>query len=425
MSQDIFSRERLAGYDREILEGACVVEVGCGAGANNAVQCLSLAGIGEIRFLDFDRVEPSNLTRSPLFAHLRHRSPDRRSNKAKELALAALELSYARTPVVRYAPHRLEAVGPGALKGADVVIAGVDNAGVRALLATWTRLLGIPMVEAGFSGLRGNVSAYANTGAEEPCYGCLNPNATPERVSCQTYAAHVAAQGRVPATQTMAALTGALVAETVIRFLHGDHRLSGQVLSLDAETWHSGRMKLTRDPECTRAHRRIDTIASVAVGADEPVAKVFEALPDLRDPELFLPAGYVPAMPCARCGCRIKVGKPEWAIAGGEPPVCSACPPTGAESPATIEVEGSVTPGSTLSRIPCRKLGLLPLSVLEVFDHATGSSTWVELSGSLDDLFVTRRGEERKRNPREDEGMTQVEADDMLRFLEPRTEPAT
>ena len=293
MTRELFDRERLAGYDREILDHACVTLVGCGAGSNNVAQCLALAGVRELRCIDFDFVEVSNLTRAPLFARSRNRVASKRSNKAKELALAALDLSYAEAPVVRYAPHRIEALGLGAFKGSDVVIAGVDNAGVRATLAKATGLLGIPMVEGGFSGLRGNVSAYANIDPDEPCYCCLNPNATPARVSCETYAARVVAEGRVPATQTMAALTGALVAEAVIRLLHGDRQLSGHVLSLDATTWRTSRMKVARDPECRWAHRRIESIAPVPVGADDPVERLFEALPDLKEPELMLPDGYI------------------------------------------------------------------------------------------------------------------------------------
>lgn len=75
MGKEFFDRERLAGYDRDVLNNACVGLVGCGAGANNAAQCLALAGVHELRFIDFDHIEPSNFTRAPLFAHLRMRSP--------------------------------------------------------------------------------------------------------------------------------------------------------------------------------------------------------------------------------------------------------------------------------------------------------------------------------------------------------------
>src|SRR5690606_37903007 len=117
----------------------------------NVAQCFALAGVGEVRGIDPDHVEPSNLTRSPLFAGLRGRSETKRFNKAKELALATLALSYADSPVVRYASSLVQGVGLGAFRGSDVIVCGVDNAGARAWIADAARLLGIPMVEAGFS----------------------------------------------------------------------------------------------------------------------------------------------------------------------------------------------------------------------------------------------------------------------------------
>ncbi len=38
MSPDLFDREKLAGYNRELLERACVTHIGCGAGDNNAMS---------------------------------------------------------------------------------------------------------------------------------------------------------------------------------------------------------------------------------------------------------------------------------------------------------------------------------------------------------------------------------------------------
>jgi len=418
MGKEFFDRERLAGYDRNVLDNACVGLIGCGAGANNAAQCLALVGVHELRFIDFDHLELSNFTRAPLFAQLRMHALTHSVNKAKALALAALQLSYGETPVVRYSPTKFEAVGLGALRGCDVIIAGVDNADARARLAEATALMGIPMVEAGFSGLRGNVSAYANLSPADACYGCLNPHATPERVSCQTYAMAVTAEGRVPATQTMAALTGALVAETVIRFLHRDYALSGKVLTMDATNWHTSRLNIARDPECRRAHRRIDTIAPISVSASDSVSKIFDALPEFTEPELFLPDAYIAAMPCLHCGARVRIGKPEWAISGA--PQCAQCSIDTPSNRSSIETCSTIVPGSALTRASCRHVGLPPLSIVEVFDHASGASRWVQLGGSIDELFVTRRRKERTMvhcDPVESKGMDSIESDDDFRVI--------
>ena len=102
--------------------------------------------------------------------------------------------------------------------------------------------------------------------------------------------------------------------EAVIRFLHHDFGLSGRVFTLDATNWRTSLLNIARDPECRRAHRRINTMRPVPVAASEPASKMFEALPELAEPELFLPDAYITAMPCLRCGARVRIGKPEWAL---------------------------------------------------------------------------------------------------------------
>ena len=64
---ELFSRERLAGYDPELLARSVALIVGAGALGQNTAQNLALAGIGEIRIVDKDQFEPHNRTRSPAY----------------------------------------------------------------------------------------------------------------------------------------------------------------------------------------------------------------------------------------------------------------------------------------------------------------------------------------------------------------------
>ena len=89
ISSGLFSREALAGYDPERLSSAKVAVVGLGAAGSNVVQTLALAGVGELRLIDFDVVEPTNLTRSPLFDRRRLAGKKTRF-KAREAGLGAL-----------------------------------------------------------------------------------------------------------------------------------------------------------------------------------------------------------------------------------------------------------------------------------------------------------------------------------------------
>ena len=61
--------------------------------------------------------------------------------------------------------------------------------------------------------------------------------------------------------------------------------------------------------------------------------------------------------------------------------------------PGSIESFATLTRDTTLAAIACHRLGLGLLSIFEVYDHASGASRWVQLAGSVDELFVTRRRE--------------------------------
>lgn len=389
----LHSREGRAGYDRKVLRTSVIGVVGAGALGSNVVQTLGLSGVGELRIGDFDFIEPSNATRSPLFPKAATLGTKRRS-KAKELAKGALELSYAEEPVVRYACSRVEALGLGALAGSDVIISAVDSFRARAWLSDAARLLGIPLVEGGFSGSRGQVSVYGNATADAPCYSCLNPTAEAGGISCTLYARGVLSEGGIPATQTIAALTAAYVAEAAIRLLHPDGSpLAEKLLTFDVKEGKGSLINLTTDPECPGVHRRIGEIRELTVRASEPVANIFEALPDIREPELILPADYLVEAPCARCGRRVHIGRPEWDV--HEAPACSVCGVTGEESGSRkvgVVVASRVRPGDLLGKRSCRKVGIPPLGIAEVVDGTSGESTWIALDGSLDDLYAAKRG---------------------------------
>lgn len=363
--------------------------VGCGAAGNNAALNLALSGVGELRFIDPDFVEPSNLTRSPLFRP--ERLGGRTRHKACEIALGALAYAYAREPVARYAVARVEALGLGALQGSHAVVAAVDSMRIRALLGDATRLLGIPLVEIGFLAPRGHVTVFPNRSAEEPDWCCLHPPTDHGGLSCSLYARAVEATGRIAATQTVASTFGSLATEAVIQALHGEFPLGGRLLELDVRSGASRTLELALDPRCAGAHRRWGEVRRLDAHAGGPLTAVFDALRgEMRDPVVRLPAPFVVEVPCAACGHAVRVGRPAWALT--EPPVCRKCPETPTAWSHVISVT-EVSADDPLAARHARTLGLAPGSIVEVFDRAT--EAWdlvaVQLAGGVEDLFLTRR----------------------------------
>ena len=383
----LHSREALAGYDRARLEGAVVVVVGAGAAGNNIVLTLALAGAGEVRIIDPDTVEPSNLTRSPLFRRERL-AGNRRRHKARELALGALGHSYASAPVARYAAARVEALGLGVFEGAHVVVSAVDSLAVRAYLADATRLLGIPLVETGFAGPHGHVSVFANRAGEEPCWRCLHPQVAAGGFSCALYAAEAEAQGRTPATQTVAAAFGALAAEAVVQALHGEFPLGGRVMELNVRTGASNSYCISADPACPGAHRRYPEPTPLDVGAEQPLKALFAALgARFGDPVLHLPMPYLVSAPCARCGALVSIGRP--IESGLERIVCKACPTVPQFGPNSLQVFTEVRATDAIRDRACRKVGLPPGAVFQVEDLQRRTTEVVRLRGGPGDLLTT------------------------------------
>lgn len=383
---ELHSREAAAGYDRARLDASTILVVGVGAAGTNVVQGLALSGVGELRLVDDDQVEPSNLTRSPLMRRDRLAGAKVR-HKAREVAQAALALSYASRPVVRYAVARAEALGAGAFDGVHAVVCAVDSFKSRAWLADMTRRLGVPMIELGFSTSQGRVSVFPNRAADEPCWQCLNPSPDHAGISCATFARRVAARQLVPATQTLAATFGAIAAEAAIQALHGHTPLAGRLLDLDIRSGAARTIEIAAAPRCPGVHRILTDVRTLDVPVTAPASSILEAARAFaEDPILHLPAPLLVQAPCASCRAPVHVLRPAWSVS--EPPTCKECPRTPQMQPARVVTVASIGRDDELASRPGRALGLAPGAVLEVEDRRSHESVFVRLRGGPDDLFT-------------------------------------
>lgn len=393
MSDSIFSREQLAGYDLDALANAIVAIIGNGAAGTNIAQSLALVGVGELRFIDPDVVERSNLPRSPLFETGRTNGK-RRRYKANECALRTLAISHARNPVVRFAANRVEELGMGAFIGATVIVAAVDSLTVRARLADVARLLGIPLVELGFAGHRGHVSVWPNRSADEPCWRCHLPQVEHGGVSCTLYARRANEAGLVAATQPLAGTLGNLAAAHVLEAIHDRFPLAGKMAHLDLHTGWSRVVEVTPEPACPGAHRTLTDIKPVPVRHNGTVEHLLKAVRVFtEDPVLHLPDVYIREAPCRVCGAPVPIGLPGWAVT--DAPECRTCPDvpqiggTGVATVATIDSDNELV---------SRRLGQFrigPGAIVEVTDRVTGVRHAVRIDGGLDDLYITLRREPR------------------------------
>jgi molybdopterin/thiamine biosynthesis adenylyltransferase len=228
---------------RKLLESSAVV-VGCGAIGASTAQLLARAGVGKLRVIDRDLVEPSNLQRQALFEE----------NDARE----ALPKAVAAERKLRLLNSEIEVEGvvadvmPGNVKelldGFDLILDGTDNFETRFLLNDYA-------VQAARSWIyAAAVGSYcvmlAIRPSETACLACLmeSPDAEPLlEETCDT----VGVLG--PAVN----LVSSLEAAEALKFLSGNTAaLHGRLISCDV--W-SGRMQsvgVARDAACRVCARR-------------------------------------------------------------------------------------------------------------------------------------------------------------------------
>ena len=162
---------RLSWFKQDRLRAANVMVVGCGALGNEVLKNLALFGVGHLVVVDFDVVEPSNLTRSILFNRA-----DAQAGRPK--ALVAAERIQEINPEIRVLPllgDITHDVGLGLLRRMDVVVGCVDNRWARYCLNRLCMRANVPWVDGGIDGLEGTARVFM---PGKNCYACnLGPEA--------------------------------------------------------------------------------------------------------------------------------------------------------------------------------------------------------------------------------------------------------
>ena len=242
--QMLFAGIGEAGQER--LLGSSAVLVGCGALGTVSANLLVRAGVGRLRIIDRDFVEPSNLQRQTLF----------------DEADACVAL-----PKAVAAERRLRAINSGVdvegivsdltpknaaklLSGFHVIVDGTDNFEARLLLNDAAISLGIPWIYAAVVGSYG-VTMTVLPG-ETACLACLlergeGPAAMGAEATCDTAGVLNAAVGVVASIQSVEA----------IKLLAGKpEALSGRLVACDVWTGQFQSIRVARDPACRACARR-------------------------------------------------------------------------------------------------------------------------------------------------------------------------
>jgi adenylyltransferase/sulfurtransferase len=206
------------GHDR--IAQSRVAVLGCGALGSVAAELLGRAGVGQLRLLDRDVVEWTNLQRQSLFDET-DASQARAKSQAAAERLSQINSKIEITPIVAdVTANNIRQL----LDGVDLVVDAADNFALRFLLNDWSLATTTAWVHGGCVGANGQVRLFSGQG--EPCFRCLVPQPPPASAvqTCDT-------AGVIgPATHLIASLQ----ATEALKWLSGNESEVRQtVLSLD------------------------------------------------------------------------------------------------------------------------------------------------------------------------------------------------
>ncbi|MBK9388845.1 MAG: HesA/MoeB/ThiF family protein [Bacteroidetes bacterium] len=231
MESKILSNRDIRRYSRQImipeigLEGqeklmiSKILVVGAGGLGCPVLQYLTVAGIGKISVVEFDKVDESNLQRQVLYGT---------SDVGKLKSIIAKERLEHLNSNGNYEILNLRLDASNALNiisDFDIIVDATDNLETRYVINDACIMMNKPMVHGAIYKYEGMVSVFNYRGG--PTYRCFNPSGTSE-----SYKNPVPAQ--VGLLGVLPGITGTLMANEVIKIITGTGDiLSGKILILN------------------------------------------------------------------------------------------------------------------------------------------------------------------------------------------------
>src|SRR5271170_879646 len=230
--KDRYSRQvlfnEIGAEGQQRLRRSVLAIVGCGATGSVLASLLARSGVGKLRILDRDYVEPSNLQRQTLFDE-----NDARESVPKAIATARQITRFNSQIVVE--PHVADLIPANAdslLGGCDLILDGTDNFETRYLINDYSVKNSVAWIYAAAVGSYG-VTMNILPG-ETACLACIFPQSPRGTVeTCETSGI----------LNTAVNLVASIAATEALKFLMGARaKMRRTLLSLDC--WTNERAEL-------------------------------------------------------------------------------------------------------------------------------------------------------------------------------------
>jgi adenylyltransferase/sulfurtransferase len=220
--------QEIGAQGQQKLAQSRVVIVGCGATGSALASLLARSGVGTLRILDRDYVEPSNLQRQTLFDE-----NDARESVPKAIAAARQIARFnSQIAVEAHVADLVPANVDSLLGGSDLILDGTDNFETRYLVNDYAVKNSVAWIYAAA------VASYAVTmnilPGETACLACLFPEPPRGRVeTCETSGI----------LNTAVNLVASIAATEALKFLVGTREKMRRTL-LSWDVWTNERAEL-------------------------------------------------------------------------------------------------------------------------------------------------------------------------------------
>lgn len=351
----------ISWWDQKRLKDATVMVVGAGALGNEVLKDLALMGIGRLFIVDFDTIEPGNLSRCVLF-----RASDSGQRKA-EVAARSIQGLNPDVKIQTFHGDINHELGLGVFRRMDVVVGCLDNREARLSINRFCYALNKPWVDGGIESLLGYARVFwPGRGA---CYECTLTDADYRNIrmrrSCSLLARENLVQGKVPTTPTAASIIGGVQAQETLKLIQGLEVQPGTSFVFNGLTNDSYTTRLPVKKDC-ESHDTLDEIIEIPGARTDSTtaAGLMEVARRHLGPGARLMLGYdlLTGWRCRNCGQNEAALGPFYNV----PERAGICPSCGKDRiPDTVS---ELTGAEPFAGLPLQELGLPPLSILTAYN---------------------------------------------------------
>ncbi|MDR2700649.1 MAG: HesA/MoeB/ThiF family protein [Nitrososphaerota archaeon] len=244
-AKEFYSRQvvmkELGIVGQQKLAKSRVAIVGVGGLGTVSALYLALAGVGYIRVIDQDVIEPHNLHRQILYT-----SKDLHYPKA-EMAAKRLEQVNPLVKVEAFSENVHSDNVDCLIEGVDCVVDGLDNMLTRYIVNQACVKAKVPYVFGAAGGIEGNLSVFVSP--ETGCLECLIPNLSDSQMqTCNTRGVLNATPGIIGSLQAM---------ETIKLLTNVGSTLKGKLLVCDFSDMDFTTINITKNIHCPVCHNKI------------------------------------------------------------------------------------------------------------------------------------------------------------------------